>query len=183
MIAPSTNVGGDQLFGPVVVWVHPHQGHLTTLVEAAQKLMPLVDDSPECPYTFIHMSNTMLHVPLSDNGHIGAMMDGVHTVNACGWLHQLQAWKLLQHSNSIVFPEGLNGEPEALQFCFQELPLWNATSLDEPTQDLSMIEVVRSGMGSETASSTKVPPPLWLLNLCGTSMVLNLHLQGALEQL
>ena len=114
MIAPSTNTGGNQLFGLVAVWVHPHQGHLTTLVEAAQKLMILVDDGPDWPYAFICMSNTMLHMPLSDNGHIGAMTNSMHTVNACGWLHQLQVWKLLQHSNSIV-SRGAKWESNVLQ--------------------------------------------------------------------
>ena len=48
MIAPSTNDGGDQFLSLAVVWVHPHQGHLPTLAEAAQKLMPLVDNGPDC---------------------------------------------------------------------------------------------------------------------------------------
>ena len=56
----------------------------------------------------------MLHMSLSDNGHISAMMDGICSINACGQLHQLQVWKLLQHSVSVVFPEGLNGEPKVL---------------------------------------------------------------------
>ena len=134
--------GDDQIFGLAAVWAHPHQGHLSTLAEAAQKLMLLADNGPDWPYTFICTSKTVLHMPLSNNGHIGAMMDGIHSINACSWLHQLQVWKLLQHGGSIVFPEGLNGEPEALQFSFQELPLWNATSTDGPTQDLPMLEVV-----------------------------------------
>ena len=47
MIAPSTNAGGVQVFSLVVVWAHPHQGHLSTLVEAAKKLMLLADDGPD----------------------------------------------------------------------------------------------------------------------------------------
>ena len=97
--------------------------------------MLLADDSPDWLYTFVCMSDTMLHVPPCDNGHIGTMMDGMYTVNACGQLHYLQVWKLLQHSKSVVFPEGLNREPEALQFSFQQLPLWNAISVDGPAQD------------------------------------------------
>ena len=87
------------------------------------------------------------------------MTDGVHSVNTCGQLHQLQVWKLLQHGDSGVFQEGLNREPEALQFSLQELSLWNATSLDGPSWDLPMIEVVLSSVESETASLTQVPPP------------------------
>ena len=121
--------------------------------------MLLVDDSPDWLYAFIYMHNTMLHVPLSNNGHTGTMMDGMCMINACSQLHQLQVWKLLQHSNSIVFLEGLNGEPKALQFSFQELPLWNTTSADGPAQDLSKREVVLSSVRSKTTSPTQVPPP------------------------
>ena len=132
MIVSGTNARGDQVFSLAVVLAHPHQGHLSTLAEAAHKLMLLVDNGPDWLYAFIHMSNTMLHMPLSDNGHISTMTDGVHSGKACGQLHQQQVWKLLQHGNLVVFPEGLNRESEALQFSFQELPLWNAASMDGP---------------------------------------------------
>ena len=82
-----------------------------------------------------------------------------------------------------MFPEGLNGEPETLQFSFHKLPLWNATSTDGPTQDPPMIEVVLSGGESETASLTQMPPLLAITPPCDITMVLNLHLQGALEWL
>ena len=111
----------------------------------------------------------MLHMSLSDNGHISAMMDSKCSVNTCGQLHQLQVWKLLQHSDSVVFPEGLNEEPEALQFSFWELPLWNATSTDGPAQDPLMIEVVLNGTDLKTASLTQVPAPFWLPILCMAS--------------
>ena len=90
MIAPSTNARGDQVFSLVVVWTHPYQGCLSTLVEAPQKLMLLVDDGPNWPYTFICMSDTVLHMSQSDNRHIITMTDGVCSVNTCGQLHQLQ---------------------------------------------------------------------------------------------
>ena len=94
MIVPSTNARGDQVFGLAVVWAHPCQGCLSTLVEAAQKLMQLVDDGLDWPYTFVHMSDTVLHMPLSNNRHIGIMMDSVCSVNTCGHFHQLHMWKL-----------------------------------------------------------------------------------------
>ena len=182
MIVPSTTARGDQLFSLAVLWVYLCQGHLSTLVKAAQKLMLLADNSPDWLYAFVHMSDTILHVPLSNNGHIGTMADGICSVSACGWFHQIQVWKLLQHSDSIVFPEGLNGEAKALQFYFWELPLWNATSADGATQDLPMIEVVLSGTESKTASPTQVPPLLLAIKpLHDIAMVLNLHLPGALE--
>ena len=57
-------------------------------------------------HIYVHMSNTVLHAPLSDNGHISAMMDGICSVNACGQLHQLQVWKLPQHSDSKCSQRG-----------------------------------------------------------------------------
>ena len=41
----------------------------------------------------------------------------------------------------MVCPEGLNGELEALQFDFWELPLWNVAIMDELIQDPPLIEV------------------------------------------
>ena len=35
----------------------------------------------------------------------------------------------------VVCPEGLNGELEALQFIFQELPLWDAAATGEPAHE------------------------------------------------
>ena len=47
-----------------------------------------------------------------------------------------------------------------------------------------MIEVVLSGTESETASPTQVPPPFLAIKPpCEITIVLNLHLQGALEWL
>ena len=89
MVAPSANARGNPLFGLAEVYAHSCWGHLTTLVKAAQKLLLLANDGPDWPYTFVCMSNTMLHAPLSNIGNIGAMVDGVHTANACGELHQL----------------------------------------------------------------------------------------------
>ena len=89
MVASSANTTGDPLFGLTSVWAHPHQDCLTTLVDATQKFLLLADDSPDWPYAFVHMRDTMLLVPLSDIRHIGAMTDGVHTANTCGQLHQL----------------------------------------------------------------------------------------------
>ena len=179
MIVPSTDARGDQVFGLAAMWMYPHQGCLSTLMEAAWKLVLLADNGPGWPYTFVHMIDTMLHMPLSNKGHIGTMMDGVHSTNACHQLHQLQVWKLLQYSDSLVFPEGLNREPKALQTSFQELPLWNAATTDGPPWDLPMIEVILGGMPilHRYHPLPSIKPPWYI------TMVLNLHLQGALEQL
>ena len=122
------------------MWAHPWQAHLHTLEEAFHKLLLLVDNGPDWPYTFLQMNNTMSHAPLSSEEHIGLMIDGMPSTNACSWLHQLQVWKLLQHGGQVVFA-GLNGELKAVQLTFQELPPLNATTVDEPTRDLPVIEV------------------------------------------
>ena len=105
------------------------------------------------------MNDTVFHIPLSNKGHIGAMTDGICSTNACSQFHQLQVWKLLQHGDSVVFPEGLNRECEALPFSFQELPLWNAAMVDGPAQDLPMIEVVLGGTEPDCQHHTGGHPP------------------------
>ena len=97
MIVPSTNIGGEQIFGLAVVWAHPCKGCLTTLEEAACRLALLM--------AFICMSSTTHHVPLSDAGHLGTMTDGILSVNTCSHLHQLQTWKLLQHGVPLLTTE------------------------------------------------------------------------------
>ena len=57
IIVPSTNARGDQVFSLAVVWANPHQGHLSTLVEAAQKLMLLADDAAQTGH--MHLSTWM----------------------------------------------------------------------------------------------------------------------------
>ena len=70
----------------------------------------------------------------------------------------------------VVCPEGLNGEQEALEFSFPELPLWNAATPSEPACKPQLIEVDLSsmqpeGMTSITQASTTTPVlPLSLAN-------------------
>ena len=84
-------------------------------------------------YTFVWLNEALSHAPLSSDGHISAMTDGTPCVDAHGQLHQLQICKLLQQKDIVVWPEGLNGELEALQFNFEVLPLWDAAAPSEPT--------------------------------------------------
>ena len=65
-------------------------------------------------------------------GHISTMTDGASSTDASSWLHQFQVHKLLKYQDLLVCPEGLNGQMEASQFTFKELPLWNATTPSEP---------------------------------------------------
>ena len=106
------------------------------------------------------------------------MMDGTPSADDCGWLHQLQICKLLQHKDMVVCPEGLNGKLEALQFTFQELPLWDAATPSKPTHEPQLTEVEPGSVQPESMTSaiqaptnTLVLPPLWsiLLSLPMTS--------------
>ena len=155
MIVPSTNIGGEQIFGLAVVWAHPHQSCLTTLAEVAHKLALLINDGTDWPYEFVHLSSTTHQMPLSDTGHLGAMTDGVLSVNACGHLHQLQTWKLLQHGEHVVFPKGLNGEQEACCFSFPKLPPWDTTTVGISTGELPPMEVTLGG--AEYKSMLTIP--------------------------
>ena len=115
------------------------------------------------------MNDAIAHAPLSSEGHIGIMTDGMPSMNTCGHLKQLQVWKLLQCGVQVVCLEGLYGGLEALLFDFKELPLWNAAGLDEPTRDPSFIEVDLSITEPEATNTTPIPPPFQPLNLHMTS--------------
>ena len=127
LIAPSTDAGCEWVFSLTAMWAHPHQAHLHTLEEAAHKLLLLVDDGLDWPYTFVQMNDTVSNAPLSSEEHTGAMTDSMPSTNASGQLHQLQVWKLLQHRSWVVCTEGINGELKAQQltlnsYCSGMLP-------------------------------------------------------------
>ena len=133
LIVPSLAIGCKWVFGLTAMSVCPCQAHLSTLGEAAQKLMLLANENPDWPYACAQMNDTMAHMPLSSEGHLGIMTDGIPSTNACGCLDQLQVQKLLQCGGWVVCPEGLNGGLKVLLFDIKELPLWNATTGDELT--------------------------------------------------
>ena len=112
----------------------------------------------------------MAHAPLSSEGHIGIMTDGIPSMNACGHLDQLQVQKLLQFGGWVVCPKGLIGSHKALLFNFEELPVWNMATVDEPTRDLSLIEVDMNSMESEAPPSTRAEDTL---SLKGTDLAIH----------
>ena len=172
LIVPNITSWYKRVFGLVAVWAHPYQAHYHNLEVAAHKLALLVDESADWAYAFVWLNEALSHAPLLSEGHISAMMDGVPSADACGWLYQLQICKLLQHKDMVVCSESLNGELEALQFTFQELPLWDAAAPGKPAYEPQLIEVNLSSMQPEsmtttiqTPTSTLVLPPLWLIPL------------------
>ena len=184
LIVPSLATGCERIFGLMAMWAHPHQACLVSLVEVAQCLVLLANKGPDWPYTFLQMSNTVLHVPLSSKGHLGILKECKPQRSLCGLLHQLQAWRLLQCGKWLVCPGGLNAGLNALVFNFKEMPLWNVATTGEATRDPSMIEVDLCGMKPKAISTTSVPPLFSTIkpqpNITET---LNLHIQGALERL
>ena len=84
LIVPSIAAGYERVFGHVTVWAHPHQACYTTLVEAVNKLVLLVDGSGNWLYAFIQLSEALSHAPLSSMGHISAMTDNAPSMDACG---------------------------------------------------------------------------------------------------
>ena len=107
----------------------------------AHKLGLLVDESTDWAYTFVWLNKALSQASLLSEGHVSTMMDGAPCMNTCGWLHQLQIHKPLQHKDMMVCPEGLNDELEALQFTFQELPLLEIAALGKPVCKPHLIEV------------------------------------------
>ena len=118
------------------------------------------------------------------------MTDGTPSADACGWLHQLQIGKLLQHG---VMPRGFEQQLEALQFTFQELPLWDAATPSEPICEPQLIQVDLGSMQPDSVTTAIQAPtttPTLPPSLVDTiepphdiTLATNLQLQGALEQL
>ena len=123
--------------------------------------MLLVDGSGNWVYTFVQLNEALSHAPLSSVGHISAMTDGTPSMDTHGHLHQLQAHKLLQYKDLVVCPEGLNGQMEASQFTFKELPLWDAATPSKPACKLQLMVVDLGGMQPEGITATIQTPQLY----------------------
>ena len=158
LIAPSVAVGCKTVFGLLAVWVHPCQTHLVSLAEVAQCLFLLANEGPDCPYTFIQMNYAILHVLLFSKGHLGILMEGKPQMNPSAFHHQLQAWKLLQCGKWVACPGGLNVGLKALVFDFEELLLWNVSTVGEATWDPSVTEMDPCCMRPKAITATPAPP-------------------------
>ena len=99
---------------------------------------------------------------LSSKGLIGIMTGDLPGWNACGCLHHLCMWQLLQCRSWVVCLDGLNGGLEPLLFNFKELPLWNTASTGESSRDPSMMDVDLGDVVHVASPSTQVEDPLSL---------------------
>ena len=168
LIVQHLAIGCKWVFGLTAMWMHPHQVHLPTLEEAGQKLLLLADEGTNWPYAYVRMNNAMAHSLLSSEGHISTLPSGLPSQNACGHLHRLQVWQLLQCRGQVVCLDGLNGGLESLLFNFKELLLG---SMADTTQDLPMMDVDLSNMVHKASPSTRAEDPL------------SLNFRAALEEL
>ena len=109
LIAPEKTIKGEMAFRLAMVWVHLYQSHLSSLDEVAKKLALLINLGDNWAYTFVWLNGDAQHVPLSKEGHLSAMIDGMPSKSVCRHLHQLEVCKLLQYGDQVVYPEGLNG--------------------------------------------------------------------------
>ena len=115
LIAPEKTIKGEMAFRLAVVWVHPYQACLCSLDEVAKKLTLLINLGKNWVYAFVWLNGDTQHVPLSREGHLSTMIDGMPSKSTCGHLHQLEVCKLLQYGDQVVYPEGLNGSLEPVQ--------------------------------------------------------------------
>ena len=87
----------------------PPRSVFPTLIDAAQKLLLLADEGADWPYAYIRMNDAMAQMLLSSIGHIGIMAGDLPSWNACGCLHQLCVWQLLQCGGWVVCHVQLQG--------------------------------------------------------------------------
>ena len=108
LIAPDKTIKGETVFSLAAVWVHPYQACLSFLDEAAWKFTLLIDTGYDWAYTFMQLNESTLHIPLSGEGHISTVINGMPSRSTWGHLHPLEVCKLLQNVNQVVYPKGLN---------------------------------------------------------------------------
>ena len=87
------------------------------------------------------LNKDTLHIPLSGEGHISAMIDGIPSRSTCGCLSQLQVCKLLQCGDQVVYPKGLNGGLEPEWFSLPEPPVLDMDTLGRPAHKPSSLKV------------------------------------------
>ena len=115
LIAPRKTIEGEMVVRLAAVWAHLHQAHLPSLDEAVKKLALLINLGDNWAYTFVWLNEDAQHVPLSNKGHLSAMVDGVLCRSMCRHLCQLEVWKLLQYGDQVVYPKGLNRHLKPVQ--------------------------------------------------------------------
>ena len=129
------------MFGLAIVWANPHQAHLSSLDEAVRKLALLIDIGDNWGYTLVQLNEGTLHIPLSNEGHISAMIDEVPSRNACRHLHQLRVYMLPQCRGHVVCPKSLNSGLEPVLLLVPQQPVWDMNTLSGPAHESLLLQV------------------------------------------
>ena len=96
LILPKEGIAGERVYGLAMVWVHPYQARVSTIEDAAKKLILLASTGPNWPYAFVQFNRDAHHVPLPKEGHLSTMTEGMPSNILCGRIHQLEVHQLLQ---------------------------------------------------------------------------------------
>ena len=99
LILPKEDFSGERVYGLAMVWVHPYQARVSTIEDAAKKLILLASAGPNWPYAFVQFNGDACHMPLSKEGHLSAMMEGTPSNIPCRRICQLEVHQLL-HSEA-----------------------------------------------------------------------------------
>ena len=92
-----------------MVWVQPYQARVSTIEDAAEKLILLTSAGPNWPYAFVWFNRDACHMPLPKVGHLSDTMEGTPSSILCRRIHQLEVHQLLNSEAQVVYPKGLNG--------------------------------------------------------------------------
>ena len=191
LIVPDKTVKGERVFSLVAVWLHPHQAHHSSLGEAVWKLALLIDTGTDWAYTFMQLNEDALHIPLSSEGHIRAMINGVPSRSTCGCLGQLEVCRLLQCGNQVLCPKGLNWGLEPIQFSLPEPPVWDMDTLGKPAckpwllkVDLSSVKLRdQMPIASAPHRASTPPSPLHSAMECPSETATSTSMAAKLQEL
>ena len=184
LVATSITIGCKRVFGLTTVWAHPHQACFETLRGGSPQAC--ATGRHQCRLTIcLCVAKWCCILCASNEWRAHQCYNGMCT--------QLQVCKLFQHKGKVVCPDGLDGELEALQFTFPELPLWDTAAPGEPFWELWHLEVDLSSAQPE-GMTTAIQAPTTMLVLTyppadtiephhDITMAINLHLQEGLEHL
>ena len=86
LIAPGKTIKGEMMFGLAAVWAHRYQAQLSSLDEVMKKLTLFIDLGNYWAYSFVQLNKDAQHVPLSNESHLSAMVNGVPCRSMCGHL-------------------------------------------------------------------------------------------------
>ena len=167
LIVPSTTTRCEWVFGLTTVWTHPCQAHFYTLEETACKLILMVDKRMDWPICLC-MANQCAPIKWMTHQHRDRWC------TQCGhpWLASSAAHKqTFATQGHDCMPKGLNGGLEALQFIFQELPLWDTAAPGKPIYKPHLIEVDLGRMQPDSVTTT-IQVPTTTLVLCPLQLIL-----------